>query len=340
MAPTACTGLWHCNKRRREGAGLRLHLWRSAAAASAGACLLFLPGLMLPANAQDQGRPLKLLLDTTAISDANVFRVPESNADPQFLTRGLTGRSDRIATTHIGLRLDKSYAQQRVTFEAGQSATRYDKFAFLNNKAFNYQGAWYWHLTPRISGTLSADRSESLIPFDDTRELTRNVRVSRNEGLSVDGWLFGGWHLLGGLSESSTKSTAVFAAQPDSTQTTGELGLKYIAPSGNFLSFMQRARKGVNTGQAVDPVNFVDSGFTVRETELAGEWKTSGKSALVGRLTSISRRHEHVPQRDFSGYAGDLRYAWTPTGKLAVNFSATRTLSPFAQGTSSSYLVS
>ena len=286
-----------------------------------------------------QERPLKVLLDTTSVWDANVFRVPESNTDPQLATRGLTGRSDRVATTHFGLRFDKAYAQQHVTFEAGQSATRYDKFAFLDRNAFNYQGAWQWHLTPRISGTLSASRSESLVAFDDTQTLVRNVRVTTNRGLSLDAWLFGGWHLLGGVSESVSKSTAVFAAQPDSTRTSGELGLKYLAASGSFLSLTQRARKGSNTGQAVDLVNFVDSGFTVRETELAAAWQVSGKSSLNGRLTSISQRHANIPERDFSGYSGELRYAWTPTGKLAVNFSATRILSPFTQGTSSTYQV-
>jgi exopolysaccharide biosynthesis operon protein EpsL len=299
--------------------------------------LILLSGLAPPAAAQD--RPIKLLLDTTAVWDANVFRVPESNTDPQFVTRGLTGRSDRFATTKFGLKFDKSYAQQRVTFEAGQSATRYDKFAFLDRNALNYQGAWQWHFTPRISGTLSADRSETLIGFDDTTALVRNVRVSRNKGFSVDGWLFGGWHLIAGLSESETKSTSAFAAQPDFTQTSGDLGLKYLAASGSFLSFTQRARKGSYTGRVVDLVNFLDSGFTARETELAAEWKVSGKSSLNGRLTSISRHHSHVPERDVSGYAGDLRYAWTPMGKLAVNVSATRTLIPFTPDTRTSYRV-
>ena len=319
------------------GSSIRFGAWRTAAAAAA--CLLVLSALAPPAAAQDQDRPLKLLLDTTVVWDANIFRLPESIADPQLATRGLSGRSDRISTTHFGLRVDKSYAQQRVTFDAGQSATRYEKFVFLDRNAFNYQGAWQWHLTPRISGTLSAGRSESLIGFDDTQALVRNVRVTTNRGLSLDGWLFGGWHLLGGVSESVSKSTVVFAALPDATQTSGELGLKYLAASGNFLSFTQRARRGSNTGQAVNLVNFVDSGFTVRESELAAAWKVSGKSSLDGRLTRISRHHEHVSQRDFSGYAGDLRYTWTPMGKLAVDFSANRNLFPFTPDTRTSYRV-
>ena len=298
--------------------------------------MIILSGLAPPAVAQD--RPLKLSVDTTVVRDANVFRLPESITDPQ-LALGLSGRSDRFSTTRVGLQFDKSYAQQRVTFEAGESATRYDKFVFLNRNAFDYRGAWQWHATPRISGTLTVDRSETLVGFNDTRVLARNVRVIRNQGLTVDGWLSGGWHLLADVSETEIKSTTAFAAQPDFTQINGALGLKYLAGSGNFLSFTQRARQGSNTGQTVDLVNFVDSGFTVRETELAAEWKVSGKSSLTGRLTRISRHHEHVPQRDFSGYAGDLGYLWTPMAKLTVNVSANRNLIPFAPDTRTSYKV-
>ena len=311
--------------------------WRPAAAAPTAAWLIILAGLAPPAAAQD--RPLKLLLDTTVVRDTNVFRVPESDMDPQLATRGLTGRSDRISTAHVGLRLDKSYAQQRITFAVDQSATWYEKFAFLDYKALNYQGAWQWHLTPRISGTLSAERSESLIAFDDTRALVRNVRVTTNRGLSLDGWLFGGWHLLGGVSESVSKSTAVFAAQPDSTQTNGELGLKYLAASGSFLSFTQRARKGSNTGQAVDLVNFLDSGFTVRESELVGAWTLSGKSTLNGQLTHVTRRNDNIPQRDFSGVSSNIQYRLAATGKLSLELSAGRSVAPFTSGTTSSYRV-
>ncbi|MBC7803877.1 MAG: outer membrane beta-barrel protein [Candidatus Parcubacteria bacterium] len=297
---------------------------------------IVLSGLAPLAGAQEQ--PLKLILDVNTGADSNVFRVPDSNTDPQLATRGLTGRSDRSSTTRFGLRVDKLYAQQRVFFEGAQSATRYEKFAFLNRDSLNYQGAWYWQLTPRISGTLSASRSESQLGFDDTQALGPTFTINRNEGLTLDVWLFGGWHLLAGLTESERKSTTPFVAQPDSTQINRELGLRYLAPSGNSISFTHRLQEG-KVGNAFAPAAFIDDRFTASESELAGVWTLSGRSSLTGRLTHISREHPNVPQRDFSGYAGDLRYLWTPTGKLAINVAATRALSPFTLDTRTSFRV-
>ena len=265
-----------------------------------------------------------------------MFRLPESITDPQ-LAQGLTGRSDRISTTRVGVHFDKTYSQQRITFDAEDSAIRYEKFGFLNRNALNYRGAWQWRFTQRISGTLAVDQNETLVGFDDTRALARNVRVIRNKKATVDGWLSGGWHLLAEMSDTEVKSTTAFAAQPDFTQTSGGLGLKYLAASGNFISLTQRVRQGTNTGQPVDLIKFVDSGFSVRETELAAVWNVNGKSSLIGQFTRVSRHHEHVPQRDFSGYAGDLSYVWTPTGKLTVNVVANRILIPFAADLQTSY---
>ena len=313
---------------------MRQRAWQVAVNSWTLTGFVIFSSLALPAVAQD--RPLRLSIDTSVVWEANVFRLPDSITDPQ-LARGLTGRSDRISTTRVGIHLDKTYSQQRITFDAEDSAIRYEKFAFLNRNAFNYRGAWQWHVTPRISGTLAIDQSETLVGFDDTRVLARNVRITRNKAVTVDGWLSGGWHLLAEMSEAEIKSTTAFAAQPDFTQTSGGIGLKYLAGSGNFLSLTQRARQGSNTGQAVDLVTFVDSGFTVRETELAAVWNLNGKSSLIGHFTRISRHHEHVPQRNFSGYAGDLSYVWTPTGKLTVNAVASRNLIPFSADLQTSY---
>jgi hypothetical protein len=101
----------------------------------------------------------------------------------------------------------------------------------------------------------------------------------------------------------------------------------------------RRARKGTNTGQAVDLVNFIDSDFRVTESEVAATWMATGRSSLRGALTRIERRNEHVPQRDFSGMAGDLGYVWSPTGRLTINAGAQRLLSPYAIDTSTTYRV-
>ncbi len=293
---------------------------------------------MQPQPAAAQDRVIGFRLNSSTAWDANVFRVPKSIGDPQ-LARGIGGRSDQISTTSVGLGFNKAYAQQQLQFDVNETATRYRKFSFLNRNALNYSGAWRWHVTPRISGVLSMDRAESIVEFEDSQIFQRNITVTTNRNFSVDGWLFGGWHVFAGASETERENSLVFQAVPSDLQTNMEFGLRYEAGSGSSITATRRTRKGTNTGQEIDPVNFIDNEFSVHEIELGVRWAASARTSVNGRLSSTERRHAHVPQRDFSGIGGELGLAWLPTGKLSVNVSAARAVVPFIQGIASSYRV-
>lgn len=294
--------------------------------------------LAQPVAAQD--RPVTLRLSTSILWDANVFRVADSAPDPQ-LAQGIPGKSDRVTTTTLGLRVDKAYAQQRFQLDASQTATRYSKFTLLNLDAFQYHGAWLWTLSPRITGTLSADHAQSLIPFTDLTSPQRNVRVTDTRTLNVDGWMFGGWHVLVGAVNTDVKTSQVFLAQPSYNTDAGEAGLKYVAQSGNSVAATARSIRGTNTNlsQGLDQVNFIADEFRVQERELIATWTTSGKSTLNGRLTRTNRYNQGLAQRDFSGTNSDLSYVWAVDGRLTYNFSAGRSILPWTADTQASYRV-
>ena len=141
-----------------------------------------------PAGAQE--RPLMVLIGSSVTSDSNVFHLSASD-DPQALL-GKPSKSDRISTTYVGLRLDKPYAQQRFHLDITETAYRYDNFSFLDFNALQYQGAWQWHFTPRVSGTLAGDRTEALVNYTDFRNTSqRNVRTGN--------WVGKDWVILDGL---------------------------------------------------------------------------------------------------------------------------------------------
>ena len=296
---------------------------RSLVPATMSAALAAACAMPPPAAAQDH--PLELRLRSVIAWDANVFRLPESAPDPQ-LARGISGKSDRRAATTVGVVLDKSYSQQRIQLELAQTATRYEKFSSLDHDAFEYRAGWQWHLTPRISGSLNASRSESQVSFEDAQGAQRIVRVTANRSASLEGWLFGGWYVQAGASEVKTSSSQVFLAVPDSNQTGGQLGLRYVFPSQSSITLSSRSSQGTNVAQA----GAIAAGaFTQREHELLATWVASGKSTLDGRLTRTERRYENLPEGDFSGVAGQLGFAWTPTRQLSLNVAASRALTPF-----------
>lgn len=298
--------------------------------ATAFAVVLAAHALAPSASAQD--RPVELRLRSGMTIDDNVFRLPDSAPDPQ-MARGISGKSDRFSTTVVTLVFDKAYAQQRAQFELSQTTTRYDKFSSLDTKSLDYRGTLLWRLTSRLSGALTASRSESPLRLEDTQGDQSIVRTTTNRGVTVDGWLFGGWHVLAGASETRTTSTQTFGAVPDSEQTGSDFGLRYIAPSQSTITATLRSQQGSLASGAGVAAGAGSSGFTATERELNASWIASGKSTLNGRLTRIERRYESFPRGDFTGVSGELGYAWTPTGKLSVSANALRTVAPFFTAT-------
>src|SRR5213594_4402897 len=254
-----------------------------------------------------QEHPVMALIGSSVTWDNNVFHLP-SSVDPQALL-GKPTKSDRISATYAGLRVDKPYAQQRFLLDVTGTAYRYDNFSFLDFDALQYQGSWQWHFTPRVSGTLAADRTEALVNYTDFRDpSTRNVRTVDNRLLSVDAWLFGGWHLLGAARQQAAKNSAQFVQLGSSRVTGGEGGVKYVAGSGSSVTFNLRSVVGHFTDRVADPVTLVDDGFRRSESELLATWIVTGKSTLDGRLARVDYHSSHFAERDFTGSAARLGY--------------------------------
>ena len=274
----------------------------------------------------DQYDTLNLVMSDSLTYDANVFRTPDS-IGPQ---PGFSTKSDNINVSNVGLRINKPYAQQRFQFDATKSMTRYKTFSFLDSEALNYRGAWLWALTPHLTGTLSTDRAQSQIPFTQIGGTQSNVRTTNSRNFNLDGWVSGAWHLLAGVGQTESKTEQAILSLPSSRSNRVEAGLRYAAASGNSVTFTQRSITADVINQPLDPVNLIDTNYRDTESELKVNWKPSGHSTIDSSLTRKERRNEHFAQRDFSGYAGELRYGWTPTGKLQFNLVASRTILPYA----------
>lgn len=306
----------------------------------AAACAFAAAFLALPAEAQQTQwllGPLRVRLEQAVTWDANVFRVRDGAPDPQ-LARGITGKSDRFTATTFGLDFDKAYSLQNFHFDVNETAFRYDKFESNNRDSLNYRGAWLWQLTPRITGTVSTDHAESVVAFSDTVNNRLNKTSIDNRVFSVDGWLFGGWHLVAGITQTDRKNSTVFLAQPSYQQTTELWGLRYEWPSLSSLALTSRVGRGT-LGQNLDVANFADTGYRTRDTELNGIWVASGRSRVTARLTRTERTYDHIPQLSFSGTGGTLAYLLQPTGKVDLELSATRSVLPWTEIGSGTYRI-
>ncbi len=262
-------------------------------------------------------RPLMLRAGGSLSWDSNIFRQPSAS-------------EERIRSGYIGLRIDKVYAQQRVRLDITETAYRYQNFRHLDFNALDYIGAWTWHLGPRIEGSVSAARAESLADYSEFRNPGElNVRTTGNFLASADAWVVGGWHLVGGLSRMQDRYSVPTPHQGSYRADGVEAGMRWVAPSENWLAFKLRSLDGRYTDRALDPVALIDDGFRRRETEALAAWRFTGKSSLDARAAWIDYRSNHFSARDFSGIAARLRYLWLATANISLNMQFNREMEPW-----------
>lgn len=297
------------------------------------ACIIFAALMAHPAAAQssDASRnPVGVIVGADVSYDSNLLRQP-SSAKPI---------SDTLSVAYVGLRIDTQQSLQRFQVDITETMRRYAKSSHLDFDSLDYRGAWLWQVGTRVTGTLSAERKESLVPFEDVfspGNSTRNVRVSENRVFTLDAWAFSDWHLLAGVNQFTQKSDLAAEIQPDFKAVGHEIGLKYAVSSGSSISAIRRSTSGDYLNQSNNPV--LGSGYRQDESELRASWIASGKSTLSGRLTWLDRTQNGAAQRNFAGWAGEFLHTWAPTGKLGINLSAKRDLVPF-QDPSGSYIIS
>jgi exopolysaccharide biosynthesis operon protein EpsL len=281
-------------------------------------------------------RPVMAVAGGSVAWDSNVFRLPNS-ADAQSRL-GRSAKSDRIGSAYAGVRVDQPYAQQRFRLDVTQTAYRYQNFSFLDFDALRYSGDWYWHLTPRLSGTIGFDHDEGLVSFADFRDTSqRNVRTTENRRLSADALLFGGWHLLGSIRQVEAKTSVPFVQLGSTRGTASEAGVRYVGAAGN-VGFNLRRFDTRFTDRPLDPVMLLDDRFRRTESEVLATWVITGRSAFDGRLARVEHRSGHFAERNFSGTAAGLIYRWRPTGRLTIGISAARDFQPWSD-VSASYRV-
>ena len=269
----------------------------------------------------------------TVVNDSNLFRL-SGTADPNVVL-GKSSTADQIVVTSVGARLAKPYSLQRFELNASLVDYRYQSARFLNFAAFNYDAAWRWSLTPRLRGSLTADRSETLNSFVDFRAFVRNVRTEENNRFNAEYEIDGVWRLIGGASQSKIQNAQLFVQQQDFKSTAAEFGAKYACPSGSFISGLARAQAG-SYFKLPQPVaaSLFDNRFDQTEYEARGYWLLSGKSSLDTRLAYFERKHPTFSQRNFSGVVGNTSFNWGISGKTRLITSVSRELASFVQSAS------
>lgn len=272
----------------------------------------------------DQQDSLNVVAGVSSQHDNNIFKA-ENNRE-----------SERITSAYAGLRFNKAYSLQRVKIDATVTNLNYNKNDYLNFTSKSYDAAWYWSLTPKLTGTLSANRSESLNDFNDFRNTTvRNTRVTQNQLFQADFAPGGGWHLLAGVSRNTLKNSETFQQISDFSANSLDVGLKYDFASSTSITMMNHVRKGSYDDRPINQASLLDNGYKEQEYEVRLNWLVTAKSQLNFVASYLNRDHDHFSKRDYSGLQGGVTYNWAPTAKIRVAVAMNSNLAAFQSDTNS-----
>lgn len=258
----------------------------------------------------------------TIVRDNNLFRVPDGTS-PMLELSGNPARKDTIHTENVGFTLDKAYSLQRFHLGASLANYHFETFSFLNYQAKGFDARWDWSLTPRLAGRLSAERSQSLNSFADNRDFSRNVRTIDNRNAAIEYDVFGTWHILGGAGHSKVEDTFILPTGNTATNF-AEAGIKYVSAKGGSIALLNRTSHISWLDVPLDYFFQLDVAATQHDSEVQLNWPLTGKSQVQAIVTRLNRTHQNFPSRDYSGTSGTFNYAWSPSGKTQILFSASR----------------
>lgn len=303
--------------------GRSLHFWLIAAALSAGA--------MPCAWAQDN-RPVKINARYTVQTDSNLFRLPAAANATALI--GRSSAAEQIGMTSVGLNFSTAQSLQKLEFDANLVDYKYQNFSHLNFFARNYDVAWRWAITPRLSGNFTSDLKETLNSFADYQGYNGNQRSDTNTRIDALYGLAGPWLLIGGVTQSKQVNQQALVAGGDFSSISADVGVRHSFPSGSAITYVTKMANGNYLNRALPSVGFYDDSFKQIDHDFRLQWVLSGASVANIHLTHINRTHPNYGQRDFSGVNTGASLNWAITGKSALEASYAHTLGSYATATS------
>lgn len=271
---------------------------------------------------QDAQNGLGLNVSQTLKYDSNVFRLAR-DADTQA-TLDAGQRHDFISTTQAEVSFEKAFAQHRLRLFLTPSLVRYaefNQFDYVGQRAgANWSGRvgsdGYYLLRyehDRVASDLADQAQPELnLITSDVLSGELQVRTGRN------------WQGVGGFRAARNRNSAEAEQGGDNQGWAADVGMRYAPGTGNSVE--TRYRHTRYTYPNVIPSETSDNSYAQEEVELAWNWQPSAPSRFEGHTSYVQRRHDHIPERDFSGWVGSLKYAWRPTVDTSLTTTAFKEL--------------
>ena len=274
-------------------------------------------------------------VEQKATHDSNVFRLSDgsNSANPPDAPSG----GDTYTTTTAGLNLDLPVSRQRFQVGYARNYFRYDRLTQLDFDGYDGKALWQWQVGNDTSGQLSYAQNLAIASFANIGGTTPDPLTTRQALFNGTYMVTPRWRAQAGAGGFQQRNGDPVRQSIDIDIVSGDASLSYATPANTHIGLGVRAEKGRYPNRdfvSPDPQNNVpgstfDNAYRQYGVDLVADWTATGLSHLSARLGRVSRRNEHLPERDFYGTAVRVQHDWTPTGKLSLSTTAVQDINPY-----------
>lgn len=254
--------------------------------------------------------------------DNNVFRLaPERET---VATEEAGQRHDWIFSTRARLDYARRFGIHRLTLELSPEWVDYRQFDQFDHVAQQAAVNWSGQIGSdgyyvirydyRRAATNPADQAEPVLNLIKSHAVTGDLVLRTGED----------WQTVGGFRVARNRNSLESERGGDNQGWAADLGLRYAPSTGNRIE--SRYRRSRFDYPQVIPSELHDNSYVQDEVLVSGNWGLSSVSQFDGRISYQWRRHDNFAERDFSGWTGNLRYRWQPTGASTLALIAFREL--------------
>ncbi|MGC3965765.1 MAG: outer membrane beta-barrel protein [Rhodocyclaceae bacterium] len=250
---------------------------------------------------------------------------------------GESHQDDWVSLTSAGLDFNKQFGRQRVYALLGGTIARYASFDQLNYESENIRAGWTTGFGS--DSTASIKYQNYRAPVDMADRLDRRLNIVTDNRIIGDAAVRvgGPWMVVGGAIVARSRNSLDDATGGDNDSFAGEAGLRYAPRTDNWLDLRYRQSKYdypnvilPDPSLGLSPT--ADNSFKQREWRLSALYEPTGISTFDGYVAWLQRDHNHLSERDFSGWTGQLNYTWNVTTITALKFQVYRDLGAINDG--------
>jgi hypothetical protein len=254
--------------------------------------------------------------------DSNVFRLPNDTNTPTTAAAGQ--RSDVISTTQLGVSFDKDFGRHHLSLKYVPSVVRYLEFDQFDYEGNNAVADWKGHIGSDGGYGLRYEHIEAASNIADLIVPEKNIVTT--DATSADLVLRTGSILQGVTTWRATRSrnSAELEQGGDNEGWSADAGLRMAASADRRTDL--RYRHSQYEYPNVIPVLSQDNSYKQDEVELSWDWRATEPSRFAGRAAYVKRAHDHISERDFSGFVGNFKYIWQPTVASSLTANVFREL--------------